>query len=109
MRTRKHVPQTSSTNDTETVIDTVEVEAWYTPEIPVSHGPDNYWGLPGLILELADGKVIYLRIRVVLKPEDEVDIKKPNRGKKINREKYQSREEERIRQEFRRWQLVKTH
>ena len=28
------------------------VTAWYTPEIPVSLGPANYWGLPGLILEI---------------------------------------------------------
>jgi hypothetical protein len=28
------------------------------PEIPVSQGPEGYWGLPGLILEVNDGKTI---------------------------------------------------
>lgn len=28
--------------------------AWYTPEIPISDGPYKFWGLPGLILKVAD-------------------------------------------------------
>lgn len=28
------------------------VIAWYAPKISVSHGPGDYWGLPGLIFEL---------------------------------------------------------
>ena len=30
----------------------IEVVAWYTPDIPISQGPENYWGLPGLIAEV---------------------------------------------------------
>jgi GLPGLI family protein len=41
------------------------VTAWYTPEIPVNQGPDKYWGLPGLILEVNDGKTV-LCSKVVL-------------------------------------------
>ena len=33
--------------------------AWYCPEIPVSFGPLNYVGLPGIILELEKEKKIY--------------------------------------------------
>ena len=29
-----------------------EVVAWYAEDIPMSHGPENYWGLPGLILKI---------------------------------------------------------
>ena len=36
------------------------ITAWYTPEIPVNQGPRNYWGLPGLILEVNDGKTVIL-------------------------------------------------
>lgn len=28
-----------------------EIEAWFCPEIPLSYGPDIYYGLPGLIFE----------------------------------------------------------
>ena len=34
----------------------VIVTAWYTLDIPVSHGPGDYWGLPGLILEISYGE-----------------------------------------------------
>jgi GLPGLI family protein len=30
----------------------VVTTAWYTPQIPVSNGPRNYHGLPGLIMEV---------------------------------------------------------
>lgn len=70
------------------VTDTIKVEAWYTPEIPVSHGPDNFWGLPGLILEVNDGRRTFLCTKVILNPEDGVEIKKPRKGKKVNREEY---------------------
>lgn len=71
-----------------TEMDTIKVEAWYTPQIPVSHGPDNYWGLPGLILELSDGSRTMLCTKVVLNPEGGVEIKKPKKGKKVSRAKY---------------------
>jgi len=36
----------------ENVKDTLQVTVWFTPEIPVAHGPENFFGLPGLILEV---------------------------------------------------------
>jgi len=30
----------------------IEVTAWYTLQIPINQGPGEYWGLPGLILEI---------------------------------------------------------
>lgn len=30
----------------------VELIAWYAPKLNFKNGPDNYWGLPGLILEI---------------------------------------------------------
>ena len=63
---------------------TLQVEAWYTPDIPVPTGPEEYWGLPGLILQFDNGTKTYLCTKVVLNPEKGVRIKKPRRGKKIN-------------------------
>ena len=66
--------------------DTIKVEAWYTPDIPVSQGPEEYWGLPGLIMEVNDGTTTYICTKVVLNPEDGVKIKRPSKGKKVTRE-----------------------
>ena len=71
--------------------ETFQVEAWYTPDIAVPHGPEQYWGLPGLIIQLDDGKITYLLTKVVLNPKKKVRIKKPGGGKKIN-EKQQQKE-----------------
>lgn len=57
------------------------ITAWYTPEIPVNQGPRNYWGLPGLILEVNDGKTVILCSKVVLNPKVKTEIKAPTKGK----------------------------
>jgi GLPGLI family protein len=44
----------------------VTITAWYTPEIPVNQGPEK--GLPGLILEINDGKTVILCSKIVLNP-----------------------------------------
>lgn len=62
---------------------------WYTPEIPVSHGPANYWGLPGLVLEANDGHTIYLCSKITLNPKDKKEIKRPTKGKKVTREEHE--------------------
>lgn len=67
---------------------TVLVTAWYTPEIPVSTGPDDYWGLPGLILEINAGRTTMLCTEIVLNPEEKVEIKAPKKGDKVTREEY---------------------
>jgi len=87
-----------SLNDSEQktmrVMDTTLVTAWYTPDIPVSQGPDGSWGLPGLILELKNGSMSYLCTKIELNPADPVIIDKPSKGKRISRE-----ESEKIRHE----------
>jgi GLPGLI family protein len=45
------------------------ITAWYTPEIPVNQGPENYWELPSLILEINDGKTVVLCSKIVLNLE----------------------------------------
>lgn len=64
------------------------VTAWYTPEIPVNQGPDNYWGLPGLILEVNDGKTVILCSKIVLNPKNKSEIKASNKGKIILQKEY---------------------
>jgi len=67
---------------------TRKIIAWYTPEIPVSHGPEKLYGLPGLILEVAKDKQMLLCTKIVLNPMDAVVVKRPMKGKKVNQKKY---------------------
>ena len=66
----------------------VVVTAWYTPQIPVSNGPGEYWGLPGLILEINAGRTTVLCTEIVMNPSEKTEIEAPKKGKKITREKY---------------------
>lgn len=65
-----------------------QVEAWYSPQIPVSHGPLEYWGLPGLILEVSAGNTTMLCSKIVMNPEEKIEIKAPKRGKEITKSEY---------------------
>ena len=66
-----------------------DVEAWYTLQIPVSHGPLEYWGLPGLILEVSANNTTLLCSKLVLNPEETIQIKASEKGKVVNKEEYQ--------------------
>lgn len=66
------------------------IEAWYTSQIPVSHGPSEYWGLPGLILEVSAGNTTMLCSKIILNPGEKVIIEAPKKGKEINKNDYQS-------------------
>lgn len=63
------------------------ITAWYTPEIPVSFGPNNYWGLPGLILEINEPELIILCSKVVLNTKG-TTIKVPNKGQKVSQKEF---------------------
>ena len=52
------------------------ITAWYCPEIPISYGPYNFGGLPGLILELIHGKFSFVVSKIELGKK--VDVNLPN-------------------------------
>ncbi len=64
------------------------ITAWYTPMIPVGHGPDDFGGLPGMILEVSTRNTTILCSKIVLNPNEEIIIEKPANGKKVTREEY---------------------
>ena len=66
----------------------VEVVAWYSPMIPVSQGPTEYWGLPGLILELSAGNTTMLCSKIVMNPEEKITIKRPTKGEVVTKKQY---------------------
>ncbi len=68
--------------------ETVVTTAWYTPQIPLSNGPANYQGLPGLILEVNNGKKIIVCTEIILNTKEKIFIKAPEKGKLISQKKF---------------------
>ncbi len=67
------------------------VSAWYTPQIPVPFGIQNFIGLPGLTLELThqteEGTLHYSATNIDLHPKEKISIIKPS-GKIITHEEF---------------------
>jgi len=84
-------------------IKTQIVTAWYTPQIPVSAGPADYWGLPGLILEINAGRTTMLCTEIVINPENSIEIKEPSKGKEVSRDEFNTmmkKKSEELRENF---------
>lgn len=81
-----------------------EVVAWYTPQIPVSNGPSEFHGLPGLILEINDGSQSIMCSKIVLNPKEKVKIVEPTKGKKISQEDYDKIMEKKMKEMRERYQ-----
>jgi len=72
------------------VVDTMNIVAWFTNEIPGSFGPDIYQGqLPGTILEIDinNGKNTYSAVEIAEKT-DVAKIKEPTKGKKVTADEF---------------------
>lgn len=68
-----------------------KIVAWFANNIPVPAGPERYFGLPGLIMELDidDGAVLITATKVDMKPVGEqVKLDKKLKGKKITGVQY---------------------
>ena len=76
-----------------------QVTAWYAPKLNFKNGPDQFWGLPGLILEVEteikyeDGgregnKYVETKVEVV-----QSKIKIPTKGEKISQKDFKEMQE----------------
>jgi GLPGLI family protein len=65
----------------------ITITAWYAPEIPVSNGPELYWGLPGLIMEVHDGNQVIVCTKLILNTQDKIE--EPTKGKVVTEEEYE--------------------
>lgn len=72
------------------------IEAWYTLDIPIPNGPREYWGLPGLILELHDGDTTLLCSKIILNPSEKIEIKIPKSGKKVTQKVFDEIEKKKM-------------
>jgi GLPGLI family protein len=66
------------------------VIAWYTEDIPAPFGPEQFGGLPGLVLkvDLADGWVVFTA-EDIQPTVDKKMVKMPTNGKKISKQEFQ--------------------
>ena len=82
----KRITMDEKGNRTEEQGEDVTVVAWYTPDIPVSHGPNMYWGLPGLIMEVHDDKLVIICSQLQLNSDKKIE--EPKNGKVVTEAEY---------------------
>ena len=64
-----------------------EITAWFSPEFNFSHEPAEYWGLPGLILEVerkkTNGTILYTAISIDKSKKKKFKLKENQKGIEI--------------------------
>jgi len=88
-RTEEQAKDTITGEIIEPKVEMSEVVAWYSPQIPLSQGPLEYWGLPGLILEISVDNTTMLCSKIVMNPDEKSKIEAPDKGKEITKKEYQ--------------------
>jgi len=88
---KKEEQKTDSINGVakEPEVEMSNIVAWYSPQIPLSQGPLEYWGLPGLILEVNVGNTTILCSKIIMNPGEKSKIEAPDKGKVVSKKEYQ--------------------
>jgi GLPGLI family protein len=68
-------------------INNEQITAWYTEDIALQEGPKDYYGLPGLIVELIAEKKTYMAIKII-ENKAQISIAKPSNGTVVNKKEY---------------------
>jgi GLPGLI family protein len=70
-------------------LEDIEVVAWYAVDLQSSAGPENYLGLPGVVLEVdIDKSTTVFSAQEVLPLSDMSQLKAPKKGRKVTPEEY---------------------
>ena len=71
------------------------VVAWYTEDIPVPIGPENFTGLPGavLMMDINNGEIVFTAVEIK-KDAEEKEMKVPNTGKHLTRAEFEKKMDE---------------
>ena len=79
---------------------TQSIVAWFTPMIPVSSGPDDFFGLPGMILhmDIDDGLRQITANDISLKELEAGLIVRPTKGKKVTDVEFRKLREEKTKE-----------
>lgn len=78
---------------------TSDVVAWFSPDLPGFYGPAGYFGLPGIILELHNGKISLEAKEIDARKEPPFYIEKEN-GKLVTEKEYDSIVEKKAKEFF---------
>lgn len=62
----------------------INITAWFAPELPYNFGPKEFSGLPGLIVEVKEGKKQLNLIKIAKSKQEKTFIKKLTKGKKLD-------------------------
>lgn len=75
-----------------------EITAWYTEEIRLPIGPQNFYGLPGLILEVAinTDEVVITAEKIDIRALKKNELREPKGGQEISDEDYRAMVEEQM-------------
>ncbi len=92
------------------IVDSAVVEAWFTPDIPISAGPGLYGGLPGLILMVTNvgrGEVYAAEAVDLVDVVPSIRHTQPTVGREMSPEKYDQRVASVIAENQRKWEIVR--
>lgn len=81
----------------------IEVVAWYSPEIPISQGPGEYWGLPGLILEVQSGRTTLLCNKIIMNSKEKEILEKPSKGKEVSQQEFNNIAKQKMKEMREQW------
>ena len=80
--------------------DSTNIYVWFTPEIPVSSGPNGYGGLPGLIVYLNEneGELEISLSKIVMRELEKGEIEAPTKGKVVTQEEFDAMRKKKMEQ-----------
>jgi GLPGLI family protein len=74
------------------------ITAWYTPDLPISNGPGEYHGLPGLIMEINTADTTLLCTSIEMNPSKGFELKQPKDGKKVSQKEFDEIQEKKMKE-----------
>lgn len=79
---------------------TNNIIVFFTPQIPVSSGPEKYGSLPGMILEVQSAQIHIVATEIL---KDEIAISPPAKGDKKTRKEFEKLREEKMKEQREMW------
>lgn len=76
------------------------IAVFFTPQIPLQHGPDNFGGLPGVILEVQSSQTHILATQIMTEAPE---ITPPAKGEKLTRTEFNKIREEKMKEQREMW------